>query len=384
MRIETSNLGLQSKNQAYSLYTKTEQLQVRTGGTSGQQLNFTAAKTEIKEQRYLAGWQDFADKNPNSSLRAKANTIVQQLGQNNQLTEVQPQEANDDPLSKLPIDAKVKLLLIVLLLERLNKDPDLMKKLGFDSDALDKTKAQLLNNDKPNNSQSTNSNPSQAPVVEYQAHEALYQSESAQFSAQGEVKTADGKTINITMDLLMHKETLETNDTKARLLAATKDPLVINLDGSAAELSNQRFSFDLSSDGNNELIPKLLGNRAFLALDKNNDGIINNGKELFGAQSGNGFAELAQYDEDKNGWIDENDSIYKSLKLWINAGTDVAKLVDLKTLNIGALYTGSAQTTFHLSDKQEAQKNLGVIQATGVFLKENGEAGTIQHVDLSV
>jgi hypothetical protein len=31
---------------------------------------------------------------------------------------------------------------------------------------------------------------------------------------------------------------------------------------------------------------------------------------LFGPQTGNGFAELAEYDEDKNNWIDENDSIY--------------------------------------------------------------------------
>ena len=39
---------------------------------------------------------------------------------------------------------------------------------------------------------------------------------------------------------------------------------------------------------------------AFLSLDKNSDGIINDGSELFGAASGNGFADLAKYDEDGN------------------------------------------------------------------------------------
>ena len=68
----------------------------------------------------------------------------------------------------------------------------------------------------------------------------------------------------------------------------------------------------------------------------------------------------------------------------MNAGTDLQKLLDLKSVNIGALYTGSAQTSFHLQDKNDSQSNLGIIQATGLFLKENGEAGTIQHVDLTV
>lgn len=57
----------------------------------------------------------------------------------------------------------------------------------------------------------------------------------------------------------------------------------------------------------------------FLALDKNGDSVINDGKELFGAATGQGFKELAIYDSDKNYWIDENDfniskSAYKFVK----------------------------------------------------------------------
>ena len=45
------------------------------------------------------------------------------------------------------------------------------------------------------------------------------------------------------------------------------------------------------------------------ALDINEDGKINDGKELFGTASGNGFGDLAAYDQDNNGWIDEKCSM---------------------------------------------------------------------------
>lgn len=44
--------------------------------------------------------------------------------------------------------------------------------------------------------------------------------------------------------------------------------------------------------------------------------LVNNGSELFGPTNGNGFQELAEYDKDGNGWIDENDEIFGSLKIW--------------------------------------------------------------------
>lgn len=77
------------------------------------------------------------------------------------------------------------------------------------------------------------------------------------------------------------------------------------------------------------------GNEAFLALDKNNNGQIDNGAELFGRgillQSGlkasHGFEELAQYDElmlggNNDGVIDSQDSIWSSLSLWLDSNAD--------------------------------------------------------------
>lgn len=388
MRIESSSLNLQSKNSAYSRYEKTEELQIgrRQTDASGQQRSSTLTLTnkEVHEKSFLATYESFSQHNKSSALRDEADKLAQALNQNRQSTPTSSTGNTDSStLFDLPLKDKLKLRLILELLHRFEQDPELMKALGLDD----------LNEVSGQNPQAAIPTREAAPPpaanpngteINYSVHERFYQAETAQFSAAGQIKTADGKTIDINIELKMSREVLETHDFSARIAIATKDPLVLNFDGSAAELSDKRFSFDLTTDGKKELIPQLAGNRAFLALDKNKDAIINDGSELFGAQTGNGFAELAQYDDDKNGWIDENDAVFNDLMLWQNAGTDKQKLVELKAAGIGALYTGNAKTSFHVQDKNDAQENLGVIQATGLFLKEDGGVGTIQHIDLAI
>ena len=121
----------------------------------------------------------------------------------------------------------------------------------------------------------------------------------------------------------------------------------------------------------------------FLALDKNGDGKINDGSELFGTRSGNGFADLAVYDEDGNGWIDENDEIFDKLRVWSKDkdGKDVLKT--LKEADVGAIYLGSTNSQFSLTDKKDNEV-LGAVRSTGIYLKEStGMAGTVQQVDLA-
>ena len=58
------------------------------------------------------------------------------------------------------------------------------------------------------------------------------------------------------------------------------DPLVINLEGNVAQVSDQTFFFDIDCDGVEDEISKLISGSGFLALDQNGDGIINDGSEL--------------------------------------------------------------------------------------------------------
>ena len=82
-----------------------------------------------------------------------------------------------------------------------------------------------------------------------------------------------------------------------------RSPLVINLDSNVTTLSDQKFMFDIDSDGILDSISYLNKGSGYLALDKNGDGVINDGNELFGTKSGDGFYDLSRYDEDHNGIV---------------------------------------------------------------------------------
>lgn len=160
------------------------------------------------------------------------------------------------------------------------------------------------------------------------------------------------------------------------------DPLVINLDAPAASVSDQSFYFDLDADGESDKISNLSPGSGFLALDKNEDGKINDGKELFGTASGDGFSDLAAYDKDNNGWIDENDEIFSKLRIWTKdeKGRDI--LYTLKEAGVGAICLKHAATDFALKSYEDNSTN-ALVRQTGVFLYENGRTGTIQHLDLA-
>lgn len=217
----------------------------------------------------------------------------------------------------------------------------------------------------------------------YEYHESHYEEETTTFSAEGVIKTSDGKEINFQLDLAMHREFYESTDISIRagdgLLV---DPLVINFAGSAAELDDTPFSFDIDGDGDNEEMARLGSGSGFLALDRNEDGVINDGSELFGPESGNGFAELASYDNDNNGWLDENDPIFTDLRLWVMGEGGGSYLETLASRGIGALLLNSADTQFRLTDSNNG--TLGQIRESSIFVRENGSVGTIQEVDLAV
>lgn len=216
----------------------------------------------------------------------------------------------------------------------------------------------------------------------YEYTEIAYtETESVSFDTQGTVKTADGREINVNLSIAMSRSfsAKVSQYTQVENLSLI-DPLVINFDNAPADLTDMKFFFDLDSDGQNEEISKLSEHSGWLALDKNNDGIINDGSELFGTSSGDGYKDLAAYDTDKNGWIDENDEIFDNLKIWVkdNLGND--ELFSLKDKGIGAIYLGSSDTDFKLADESNSAN--GFIRKTGIFLYENGDVGTTQHVDL--
>ena len=219
-------------------------------------------------------------------------------------------------------------------------------------------------------------------LLNYSEEGFQMEKEDTSFSTVGKVKTADGREISFNVNVGMSRE-FQQYYQKDLELADFKmcDPLVINLDTDVAQLSDQNFYFDIDADGEKDEIAQLNSGSGYLALDKNGDNTINDGSELFGTKSGNGFADLAQYDQDGNGWIDEGDAIWSKLKIWCKneKGEDV--LYRLADKGVGAICLQNAATDFTLMG--ESGRTKGQIRNTGIFLYENGNVGTIQHVDVA-
>lgn len=216
----------------------------------------------------------------------------------------------------------------------------------------------------------------------YSLEEVHYESEASRFTAQGIVHTADGKEIRLALELHMSREFASHTRVSVRAGDALKDPLVINFNGNAAQLAQTTFSFDLDADGTADAMRFVAPGSGFIALDRNGDGRINDGRELFGALSGNGFADLAQHDDDGNGWIDQNDAVFDRLLVWTRDGDGKDSLQGLLQHGVGALYLGNADTPFALKDGANALQ--GAVRASGLYLREGGGAGTLQQIDLVV
>ncbi len=219
--------------------------------------------------------------------------------------------------------------------------------------------------------------------LEYEYHETQYESEKMTFTAEGVIQGNQGQKINFSIEMNMSRQFYSRTDFSLRAGdAKLVDPLVINFNGNLPDLTDLKFKFDLDADGNEDQISFLKPGSGFLAFDKNEDGQINNGSELFGPTTGNGFDELSAYDEDQNGWIDEQDSIFDKLWVWSKDHSGNDKLIALSEAGVGAIYLGHLDTPF---DFKDGNNNLqGMAQRTGIYVNNDDTVGTIQQIDLTV
>lgn len=205
-----------------------------------------------------------------------------------------------------------------------------------------------------------------------------HEAEQTSFSAQGTVQTADGRTLDIAVE--MERDRVEVSREELHVRAGDPiDPLVLQLGDRPVSLSDQTTAFDLDADGQTEAMPLLDPGAAYLAMDRDGSGTIESGAELFGPSTGSGWSELAELDSDGNRWIDEADESWSELSLW-RPGEEGT--TSLSAAQVGAIYLGHASTPFDLQgDEGQA---LGQMASSGIYLSESGEPGLVHQIDAVV
>lgn len=206
-----------------------------------------------------------------------------------------------------------------------------------------------------------------------------FEAEQTTFSASGNVTLSNGEQTEFNFSMAYSRE-YESYSERVMSLEELQDPLIINFSDQPMSLSSETMEFDLNMDGEVDNIATLSEGAAFIALDKNNNGIIDDGSELFGAQTGDGFAELAQYDDNQDGYINNKDQIFSQLLVWQpGVGSGISKLSD-SSVDTLVLQTVNTEFTF----KDENNNTLGQMRKSSVYANNDGSVGSLHQVDLKI
>jgi hypothetical protein len=167
-------------------------------------------------------------------------------------------------------------------------------------------------------------------------------------------------------------------------------PIVINLSKGGYHLSGAEdpVLFDISATGQAFRIGWTAAgaDEAFLCLDRDGDGTITNGAELFGnatplhtgQRASNGFVALAEFDDNHDGIIDNNDAVWDSLLLWTDRNHDgisqPSEIVKINSISVLAI-----AVNYHWSGRRDVSGNTFRFESTVWISNGKGQA-TVQPV----
>lgn len=164
-----------------------------------------------------------------------------------------------------------------------------------------------------------------------------------------------------------------------------RDPLVLDLDGDGIETlpANGTVLFDHDGDGLKNATGWIKSDDGLLVLDRNGNGLIDNGSELFGdnttkadgTKAKNGFDALTDFDSNQDGQVDASDAQFGNLRVWRDLNADgtsqASELFTLNQLGIKSIGTGSTPSSAGVG-------NNNVEVAKGHFTYVNGAEGEVE------
>jgi hypothetical protein len=166
---------------------------------------------------------------------------------------------------------------------------------------------------------------------------------------------------------------------------ATSDPLILDVDGDGIELTGVDAGavFDITGDGIPELVSMPTGGDAFLAMDRDGDGRITSGRELFGDAGGaaDGFADLARFDENRDGRITEADGVFPRLRLFRDTNLDgVGEKDELTTLK----NEGISALRLDMAARRSTLAKGDILAGYSFFERTDGESRPLAEVFLRI
>jgi hypothetical protein len=220
-----------------------------------------------------------------------------------------------------------------------------------------------------NAAQDAPNNPTDSVVI---SHESMER--STRSSGNATLSLPDGGTVRLSY------ETSEFARIEQTAQVQSSDPLILDLQGDNLNLTDvsqrQGVMFDLTGDGKKEQVSWVRPDDGLLAWDRNGNGRIDDGNELFGDQHGavDGFAELARYDSDGNGVIDSNDPIFSELRVWQdhnqNGISETGELTGLTGHSINQISIRSHSASMTIAGNQiTGYTELGTATGKGVMVE---------------
>jgi hypothetical protein len=160
-------------------------------------------------------------------------------------------------------------------------------------------------------------------------------------------------------------------------------PIVLDLDGSGIRQSVTRAEFDVDGDGQADSVGWISGGQAFLALDRNGNGAIDNGSEISfiadlpGASSD--LEGLAAYDSNGDGRFDASDARFHDFLVWQDANEDgVSQAGELKSLDAA----GIASIGLAITPASPLDEGGQAILGLSTFTRTDGSIGAVGDVAL--
>jgi len=311
-------------------------------------------------------------------------------------------QSNDETeLYQRPLPPKVKLIKLIL-------ESYLGKDLSIDLSQLDfrNSKQQSLADTEKLSDLNTSSNPKNELLnidgQQFNSDDNITVTNSnvelqyLSYQVQGQFSLNDQ---NITLDYqfdLSSKYASKTTITTTA--AALKDPLIIQFGAQGIGEINGETELDINNDKNLNSLPIFSGDVGYLVFDKNDNKTVDNGSELFGPTSNNGFSELAQLDSNNNGFFDSQDNAYQRVYIWQpqqdnssnNTSNIIPKkgnnnqqeLVSLAHAGVSAIYLDAIDTPFNF--RNQNGDITAQLRQSSFAITDNNQAVGIHQIDVQI